>query len=166
MGIGPPDIAFALLAPSHHCPRARGARPRLEPDADPEVSRGGRRRDGSSARDHSRGRDHTCRSRCVFLSLPLSPGSGSLRAGLGLIGQSLANANDMLTGHRHFTALCASLEPEPVDPVAQFRLEVSRHFWGHVRGPFNVEDRDRAGIGRDWYENLGGRGTVKKEEEV
>lgn len=72
----------------------------------------------------------------------------------------------MLTGHRHFTALCASLEPEPVDPVAQFRLEVSRHFWGHVRGPFNVEDRDRAGIGRDWYENLGGRGTVKKEEEV
>ncbi|KWU46559.1 DUF455-domain-containing protein [Rhodotorula sp. JG-1b] len=69
-------------------------------------------------------------------------------------------------GHRHFTALCASLEPEPVDPVAQFRLEVSRHFWGHVRGPFNVEDRDRAGIGRDWYENLGGRGTVKKEEEV
>ncbi|GAA5971293.1 hypothetical protein JCM8115_005497 [Rhodotorula mucilaginosa] len=69
-------------------------------------------------------------------------------------------------GHRHFTALCASLEPEPVDPVAQFRLEVSRHFWGHVRGPFNVEDRDRAGIGRDWYENLGGRGTVKKEEVV
>ena len=67
-------------------------------------------------------------------------------------------------GHRHFTALCASLEPEPIDPVAQFRLEVSRHFWGHVRGPFNVEDRDRAGIGRDWYENLGGRGTVKKEE--
>lgn len=83
-----------------------------------------------------------------------------------VIGEWLANADDMRTGHRHFTALCASLEPEPVDPVAQFRLEVSRHFWGHVRGPFNVEDRDRAGIGRDWYENLGGRGTVKKEEAV
>ncbi|GAA5881982.1 hypothetical protein JCM3774_002561 [Rhodotorula dairenensis] len=67
-------------------------------------------------------------------------------------------------GHRHFTALCAALvEPGPVDPVAQFRLEVSRHFWGHVKGPFNAEDRDRAGIGREWYENLGGRGTVFKE---
>lgn len=42
MGVGPPDLAFALLAPGHHRPRARGARPRLEPDADPEVSRGGR----------------------------------------------------------------------------------------------------------------------------
>ncbi|GAA5978129.1 hypothetical protein JCM10908_004239 [Rhodotorula pacifica] len=67
-------------------------------------------------------------------------------------------------GHRHFTALCAALEPEPVDPVSQFRLEVSQHFWGHVKGPFNVDDRDRAGIGREWYEDLGGRGTVKNEK--
>ncbi|BGP53877.1 hypothetical protein JCM8202_006070 [Rhodotorula sphaerocarpa] len=69
-------------------------------------------------------------------------------------------------GHRHFTALCAALEPEPLDPVAQFRAEVAEHFWGHVKGPFNVDDRDKAGIGRDWYENLGGRGTRKAEAAV
>ncbi|BGP13868.1 hypothetical protein JCM10213_002506 [Rhodosporidiobolus nylandii] len=65
-------------------------------------------------------------------------------------------------GHRHFTALCASLVP-PADPVEAFRAEVQQHFYGHVRGPFNAEDREKAGMGREWYEELGGRGTRKEE---
>ncbi|BGP37938.1 hypothetical protein JCM10450v2_001875 [Rhodotorula kratochvilovae] len=67
-------------------------------------------------------------------------------------------------GHRHFTALCASLSP-PLDPVAQFRAEVRAHFFGAVRGPFNDDDRGRAGMGREWYEGLAGRG-VKLPDEV
>ncbi|GAA6037094.1 hypothetical protein JCM8097_008727 [Rhodosporidiobolus ruineniae] len=70
-------------------------------------------------------------------------------------------------GHRHFTRLCAALSP-PVDPVAQFRAEVQQHFFGAVRGPFNAEDREKAGMGREWYEELGGRGVkvlVAKEGE-
>ncbi|GAA5848578.1 hypothetical protein JCM8547_004559 [Rhodosporidiobolus lusitaniae] len=64
-------------------------------------------------------------------------------------------------GHRHFTLLCASLSP-PVNPVLQFRREVQEHFYGHLRGPFNEGDRGKAGMTREWYEELGGRGVLKK----
>ncbi|GAA5830331.1 hypothetical protein JCM11251_001310 [Rhodosporidiobolus azoricus] len=62
-------------------------------------------------------------------------------------------------GHRHFTRLCSSLIPA-VDPVATFRSEVNQFFYGAIRGPFNEEDREKAGLGREWYEDLGGRGVV------
>ncbi|GAA5996202.1 uncharacterized protein JCM10292_007457 [Rhodotorula paludigena] len=65
-------------------------------------------------------------------------------------------------GHRHFTALCAALSP-PLDPVAQFRLEVSRHFFGALRGPFNGADREKAGLDEGWYEGLSGRGGDETE---
>jgi uncharacterized ferritin-like protein (DUF455 family) len=60
-------------------------------------------------------------------------------------------------GHRHFTHLCTSLAPDPVDPVAQFKAEVRAHFYGGLRGPFNADDRARAGLDAAWYENLQGR---------
>jgi hypothetical protein len=66
-----------------------------------------------------------------------------------------------LSGHRHFTSLCLALTP-PLDPVQTFRREVSQHFYGAVRGPFNQEDREKAGLGREWYEELGGRGVSNK----
>ncbi|BGO89592.1 hypothetical protein NBRC10512v2_001548 [Rhodotorula toruloides] len=66
-------------------------------------------------------------------------------------------------GHRHFTRLCAALSP-PADPVALFRAQVAEHFYGAVRGPFNEDDREKAGLGKDWYEDLKGRGFVRTEE--
>lgn len=66
----------------------------------------------------------------------------------------------MTIGHRHFTRLCAALSP-PADPVALFRAQVAEHFYGAVRGPFNEDDRGKAGLGKDWYEDLKGRGVTK-----
>ncbi|TNY19804.1 hypothetical protein DMC30DRAFT_417552 [Rhodotorula diobovata] len=66
-------------------------------------------------------------------------------------------------GHRHFASLCASHRPHPLDPVAQFRAEVRAHFFGALRGPFNEGDRQRAGMGSEWYEGLGGRGVKLQE---
>ncbi|GAA5894073.1 hypothetical protein JCM8208_002341 [Rhodotorula glutinis] len=67
-------------------------------------------------------------------------------------------------GHRHFTALCASQLPVPLDPPTQFRKEVQAHFFGAVRGPFNEVDRKRAGLDGAWYEGLSGRGSVVRKE--
>ncbi|KAL5501227.1 hypothetical protein ACEPAH_9614 [Sanghuangporus vaninii] len=65
--------------------------------------------------------------------------------------------NDELThvtaGHRWFTFLCAA---QGVDPVQTFREEVRLHFSGHLKGPFNDEDREKAGLTRDFYEDLAG----------
>lgn len=65
--------------------------------------------------------------------------------------------NDELThvtaGHRWFTFLCAK---QGVDPVQTFREEVRLHFSGHLKGPFNVEAREKAGLTRDFYEDLAG----------
>ncbi|KAG8795362.1 hypothetical protein FRC12_015495 [Ceratobasidium sp. 428] len=49
-------------------------------------------------------------------------------------------------GHRWFTWACARLGE---DPVESFRRE----------GPFNTEDRARAGMGPEFYENLRGEAT-------
>ncbi|KAG6898842.1 hypothetical protein C0993_003644, partial [Termitomyces sp. T159_Od127] len=56
-------------------------------------------------------------------------------------------------GHRWFTWLCAR---DGVDAVPAFRDEVRRGWRGAVKGPFNVADRERAGMTREFYEGLEG----------
>ena len=56
-------------------------------------------------------------------------------------------------GHRWFTWLC---KREGIDPVERFREEVRKGWAGEVKGPFNVEDRERAGMSREFYEDLRG----------
>ncbi|KAE8258808.1 hypothetical protein A4X13_0g1439 [Tilletia indica] len=56
-------------------------------------------------------------------------------------------------GHRWLTWLCAHALPEPLDPVQTFRANVRSNFIGKVKGPFNVEDRARAGLTREWYDH-------------
>lgn len=56
-------------------------------------------------------------------------------------------------GHRWFTWLC---EREGVDPVQTFREEVRKGWRGDVKGPFNVEARETAGMTREFYEDLKG----------
>lgn len=62
-------------------------------------------------------------------------------------------------GHRWFTWMC---EREGVDAVKTFREEVRANFRGDVKGPFNVEDREKAGMTREFYEDL--RGEMAWEE--
>ncbi|KAI4522224.1 DUF455-domain-containing protein [Schizophyllum commune Loenen D] len=58
------------------------------------------------------------------------------------------------TGHRWFTWVCAREGVE--DPVAAFREEVRRGWRGDVKGPFNEEDREKAGLTPDFYRDLKG----------
>lgn len=72
------------------------------------------------------------------------------------------------SGHRWFTWLC---ERDGVDPVAAFREEVRKNWTGDLKGPFNVEDRERAGMTREFYEDLKGedvqwRGKNVADEEL
>ncbi|GAA5920239.1 hypothetical protein JCM1841_000436 [Sporobolomyces salmonicolor] len=69
------------------------------------------------------------------------------------------------TGHRHFVHLCANHAP-PLDPVITFRHEVSSHFFGALRGPFNEEDRLKAGMEKGWYDGLRGRGAGGAKAEM
>ncbi|KAJ6632443.1 DUF455-domain-containing protein [Mycena sp. CBHHK59/15] len=55
------------------------------------------------------------------------------------------------SGHRWFTWLC---EKQALDPVATFREEVRKGWRGNVKGPFNIDDREKAGLSRDFYEDL------------
>ncbi|EJC99452.1 DUF455-domain-containing protein [Fomitiporia mediterranea MF3/22] len=75
--------------------------------------------------------------------------------------------NDELThvtaGHRWFTFVC---KEEGVDPVSTFREEVKRHFSGSLKGPFNVEDREKAGLTREFYEDLVGELREQPKLEV
>ena len=43
-----------------------------------------------------------------------------------------------------------------MDPVKAFREEVRRGWRGDVKGPFNVDDRGKAGLTREFYEDLRG----------
>ena len=61
-------------------------------------------------------------------------------------------------GHRWFTFVCSE---DGVNPVTTFREEVRRHFAGRLKGPFNVEDRERAGLTADFYEDLVGEMHLK-----
>lgn len=51
-------------------------------------------------------------------------------------------------GHRHLAYVCAR---QNVDPVAVFRSNVRQHFQGKLKGPFNREDRLKAGLDEEWY---------------
>ncbi|KAJ7083988.1 hypothetical protein B0H15DRAFT_402768 [Mycena belliarum] len=57
-------------------------------------------------------------------------------------------------GHRWFTWLCA--HDGGLDPVATFRDEVRRGWRGNVKGPFNIGDRELAGLTPEFYEHLTG----------
>ncbi|KAI0339942.1 DUF455-domain-containing protein [Trametopsis cervina] len=59
-------------------------------------------------------------------------------------------------GHRWFTWMC---EREGVDPIQTFREEVRTNFRGEVKGPFNIEAREKAGMTREFYEDLRGEMT-------
>ncbi|KAJ7853708.1 hypothetical protein B0H14DRAFT_3108443 [Mycena olivaceomarginata] len=58
------------------------------------------------------------------------------------------------SGHRWFTWLCE--KEGNIDPVATFREEVRRGWRGNVKGPFNIEDREKAGLTPAFYEHLTG----------
>ncbi|KAF9483718.1 DUF455-domain-containing protein [Pholiota conissans] len=64
------------------------------------------------------------------------------------------------SGHRWFTWICA--QDPGVDPVSAFREEVRKGWRGDVKGPFNVYDREKAGLTPEFYEDLRGEmGTPK-----
>ncbi|KAK2759447.1 hypothetical protein FQN54_002925 [Arachnomyces sp. PD_36] len=52
------------------------------------------------------------------------------------------------TGHRWLSWIC---EKEGRSAVEVFRENVKKHFKGPLRGPFNVEDRKKAGMDGRWY---------------
>ncbi|KAJ1023110.1 hypothetical protein NDA16_003263 [Ustilago loliicola] len=58
-------------------------------------------------------------------------------------------------GHRWMTWLCSNAQPR-LDPVQVFRQEVRRNFIGRLKGPFNAEDRRKAGLDKEWYDDLVG----------
>lgn len=58
-------------------------------------------------------------------------------------------------GHRWFTWVC-STQTDVVDPVVAFREEVRALWTGEIKGPFNAEDREKAGLSREFYEGLKG----------
>lgn len=58
-------------------------------------------------------------------------------------------------GNRHLHYLCSLPEPA-LDAVQVFRDEVRQNFAGRLKGPFNVQDRQKAGLDREWYEDLVG----------
>ncbi|KAJ5263566.1 hypothetical protein N7478_011171 [Penicillium angulare] len=53
------------------------------------------------------------------------------------------------TGHRWLTWIC---NEEETDPVQVFRSNVSKHFRGPIRGPFNEEARLQAGMDKRYYD--------------
>lgn len=57
------------------------------------------------------------------------------------------------TGHRWLSWIC---QHEGTDPVQVFRSNVTKHFRGAVKGPFNAEARQEAGMDGRYYENLVG----------
>ncbi|KAJ7140054.1 hypothetical protein C8R43DRAFT_1202181 [Mycena crocata] len=58
------------------------------------------------------------------------------------------------SGHRWFTWLCE--KEGMLDPVETFREEVRKGWRGNVKGPFNIDDREKAGLTREFYEHLTG----------
>lgn len=57
------------------------------------------------------------------------------------------------SGHRWFTWVC---ERDELDPIDTFREEVRKGWRGEIKGPFNKEDRARAGLTKEFYEDLRG----------
>ena len=69
-------------------------------------------------------------------------------------------------GHRWFTWCCD--RDGGLDPIQTFREEVRRGWKGEIKGPFNVPDREKAGMTPEFYENLRGNmeETTRKENNV
>ncbi|KIK52045.1 hypothetical protein GYMLUDRAFT_50115 [Collybiopsis luxurians FD-317 M1] len=80
-------------------------------------------------------------------------------------------------GHRWFVWMCeqqqrkknskeAGMEQASayVDPIQAFREEVRRCWRGDIKGPFNVEDREKAGLSPEFYEDLRGEMPYQDEE--
>ncbi|KAG9054130.1 hypothetical protein FS842_006115 [Serendipita sp. 407] len=63
------------------------------------------------------------------------------------------------SGHRWFTWKCGE---EGIDPVQTFRSLVRERFQGQLRGPFNIDDRKKAGMGKEFYEDLVGGSEVEE----
>ncbi|KAE9384063.1 DUF455-domain-containing protein [Gymnopus androsaceus JB14] len=59
-------------------------------------------------------------------------------------------------GHRWFMWMCEQKQKEQ----GLFREEVRRCWRGDIKGPFNIEDREKAGMSREFYEDLKGRDAV------
>ncbi|KAK0491059.1 hypothetical protein IW261DRAFT_1435439 [Armillaria novae-zelandiae] len=57
-------------------------------------------------------------------------------------------------GHRWFTWICE--KDGNVDPIKTFREEVRNGWRGDIKGPFNADDREKAGLSREFYEDLRG----------
>ncbi|KAK0206586.1 hypothetical protein DFS33DRAFT_1257370 [Desarmillaria ectypa] len=57
-------------------------------------------------------------------------------------------------GHRWFTWICEN--NGNVDPIKTFREEVRKGWRGDIKGPFNADDREKAGLSKEFYENLRG----------
>ena len=51
-----------------------------------------------------------------------------------------------------------------VDPIREFREQVRRFWRGDIKGPFNIEDREKAGMSREFYEDLRGEMPYSDEE--
>ncbi|KAJ7074750.1 hypothetical protein C8F01DRAFT_1101684 [Mycena amicta] len=67
------------------------------------------------------------------------------------------------SGHRWFTWMCARERGGlGIDPIETFRAEVRRGWRGNVKGPFNIEAREQAGLTREFYEDL--EGEMDNEE--
>ncbi|KII84888.1 hypothetical protein PLICRDRAFT_45721 [Plicaturopsis crispa FD-325 SS-3] len=67
------------------------------------------------------------------------------------------------SGHRWFIWVC---EREGVDPISAFREEVKKGWRGELKGPFNIEDREKAGMTRDFYEDLRGEMGLREADEI
>ncbi|KAF9077822.1 hypothetical protein BDP27DRAFT_1311720 [Rhodocollybia butyracea] len=64
-------------------------------------------------------------------------------------------------GHRWFVWMCEQQMKknggeQVVDPIEAFREEVRQCWRGDIKGPFNVEDREKAGLSPEFYEKLKG----------
>ncbi|KAK0242808.1 hypothetical protein EDD85DRAFT_933324 [Armillaria nabsnona] len=57
-------------------------------------------------------------------------------------------------GHRWFTWICE--KDGNIDPIKTFREEVRNGWRGDIKGPFNADDREKAGLSKEFYENLRG----------
>jgi len=57
------------------------------------------------------------------------------------------------SGHRWFSWICGE---RGLDPVSTFREEVRKGWRGDIKGPFNVEAREKAGLSPQFYEDLRG----------
>ncbi|KAJ4482059.1 DUF455-domain-containing protein [Lentinula aciculospora] len=71
-------------------------------------------------------------------------------------------------GHRWFVWMCEQQRQKQdgieLDPIQAFREEVRRCWRGDIKGPFNVEDREKAGLSREFYEDLKGEMPYPDDE--